>query len=136
MKSIGIIVIATLLCAGCAAVDERAESLLGQADAKMISEDYTGAIAAYAEFVEAQPRHAQAARARATQKALERLAASRAASRAGSQAVINRALQASDATRRELSERQAETDRLKAEIAKLRADLERLRNIDLQLQKK
>jgi hypothetical protein len=129
MKPLAFFFITALLCAGCAAVDERAESLLSQADAKLIAEDYSGAIASYAEFAAAQPDHAQAARARATQKALESLAASQVAS----QAAINRAQQGSDAARRELTERQGETDRLKAEIAKLRADLERLRNIDLQL---
>jgi hypothetical protein len=129
-----------VLCAGCAAVDPQAESvpaqasvpeaedLLAQADARMIAEDYRGAITSYAAFATAQPDHAQAGRALAAQKALARLVASEAA--------VNRAQQGSDATRRELTERQAETDRLKAEIAKLRADLERLRSIDLQLQKK
>lgn len=129
MKPLIFLFLATLLCAGCATVDEPAERLLSQADAKLIAEDYSGAIASYAEFAAAQPGHAQAARARATQKALESLAASQVAA----QAAINRAQQGSDSTRRELGERQAETDRLKGEVAKLRADLERLRNIDLQL---
>lgn len=132
MKSIGIIFVATILCAGCAAVDEHAESLLRQADAKMIAEDYSGAIHSYAEFAAARPDHAQAARALATQKALEGLAGWL-ERLAASQAAMNRAQQGSDSTRRELTERQGETDRLKAEISKLRADLERLRNIDLQL---
>ena len=139
MKPSEIVFMAVLLCAGCASVDEGAksllkqadakdegaESLLKQADAKMIAEDYSGAIASYAEFAAARPDHAQAARAGATQKVLESLAASEAA--------LNRTQQGSDATRRDLTERHAETDRLKGEIAKLRADLERLRNIDLQL---
>ncbi len=128
MKPSALSFMAVLLCAGCAAVDEGLESPLTDADAKLIAEDYSGAISSYADFAAAQPDHPQAARARATEKALARLVAS--------QAAINRAQQGSDATRREVTERQAETDRLKAEIAKLRADLERLRNIDLQLLQK
>ena len=135
MKSSTIVFTAVLLAAGCAATDERAENLLAQGDARMIAEDYSSAIAAYVQFVAAQPDHAQAARASATLKVLERLTAS--------QAAIGRAQKGSDATRRELAERQAESDRAKAEsdrlrseVAKLRADLERLRNIDLKTQKK
>jgi septation ring formation regulator EzrA len=77
------------------------------------------------------PKHSQAARVRATEKALEKLLAA--------QAGLGRAQQAAETSRRELNERLAETERLKAEtervkneIAKLRADLERLRSIDLQ----
>lgn len=127
------VVMAAVLCAGCAgvAVDEQAharlsqaDALLGQADKKMASEDYSGAMDSYATFADANPDHPQATRARATQKALVRLLAS--------EAELGRAQRSGEATRRELSERQTETERLKVELTKLRADLERLRNIDLQ----
>ena len=115
-----------LALAGCATTPEEDASgnLLEQADAKLVAEDYAGAIASYSEFVTAMPEHPQAARARATQAALEQLVATRTA--------IARAQQTTDAARREATERQAEAERLKGEVAKLRADLERLRNIDLQ----
>ena len=126
------IAFAILTLAGCAAkppsVDEDASSkLLNDADAMLAAQDYTGAISSYSEFVTAMAEHPQAARARATQAALERLLAA--------QAAVARVQQTGDAARRELTERQAETDRLKGEVAKLRADLERLRNIDLQPQR-
>ena len=115
-----------LLCASCAGVslDEQAEALLVQADTKMSAEDYSGATALYAEFATGNPDHAQAARARATQKALDRMLSY--------QAEMIRSQRGSETARRELGERQAEADRLRGEVAKLRADLERLRNIDLQ----
>jgi hypothetical protein len=123
--------LAALTLAGCATslpIDEDASSkILNQADAMLVAEDYTGAISSYSQFVTAGPKHPQAARARATQAALERLVAARAA--------MARTQQSSDTARRELTERQAESDRLKGEVAKLRADLERLRNIDLQPQR-
>lgn len=126
-----LIALAALTLGGCAATppveqDTRAD-LLSQADAMLVAEDYGGAISSYSEFATAMAEHPQAPRARATQAALERLVAARAA--------VVRAQQAGDATRRELTERQAETDRLKGEVSKLRADLERLRNIDLQPQR-
>lgn len=125
---VALVALAALTLGGCAAspsVEQDASSkILNQADAMLAAEDYTGAISSYSEFVTAMAKHPQAARARATQAALERLVAARAA--------IVRTQQAGDTTRRELTERQAETDRLKGEVAKLRADLERLRNIDLQ----
>ena len=126
MRSILSIAFVMLALGGCAtsSVDEDAGSkLLTEADAKLAAADYTGAIDAYSQFVTAMGEHPQAARARATQAALERLVAA--------QAAIARAQQTGDAARRELTERQAETDRLKGEVAKLRSDLERLRNIDL-----
>ena len=125
------VALTTLMLAGCAAAppaeEDASGDLLSHADARLVEEDYTGAISAYSEFVTASAEHPQAARARATQAALERLVAARAAAA--------RAQQATDATRRELTERQAEADRLKSEVAKLRSDLERLRNIDLQPQR-
>jgi hypothetical protein len=124
-----------ILSAGCASLSPEsakapgpapAKSLLDQADARMTAEDYGGASVLYAQFVEADPANAQAARARATQAVLDRLLAS--------QTELIRVKQDDEMPRlrRELSERRSEVDRLKAEIAKLRADLERLRSIDLQ----
>ena len=126
------IVFATLVLVSCEttpplAVEDASSKLLNQADASLAAEDYTGAISSYSAFLTATAEHPQAARARATQKALERLMAA--------QAAIVRAQQTGDAARRELTERQAETDRLKGEVAKLRSDLERLRSIDLQPQR-
>jgi hypothetical protein len=127
MRSILLMAFVMLALGGCAtpaSVDEDAGSkLLNEADAKLAAADYTGAIDSYSQFVTAMGEHPQAARARATQAALERLVAA--------QAGIARAQQTSDAARREVTERQAETERLKSEVAKLRSDLERLRNIDL-----
>ncbi|HYH40987.1 MAG TPA: hypothetical protein VD867_03305 [Burkholderiales bacterium] len=123
-------VLAALTLGGCAtpSVEEDVSgTLLNQADAMLAAEDYAGAISSYSEFVTARAEHPQAARARATQAALEKLVAARAA--------IARAQQTGEAARRELTERQAETDRLKSDVAKLRTDLERLRNIDLQPQR-
>ena len=113
-----------LLCASCAGISPEADSLLAQADTKMSAEDYAAATALYREFATGNPDHPQAPRARATQKALERMISY--------QAEMTRAQRGSETARRELGERQAEADRLRAEVAKLRADLERLRNIDLQ----
>ena len=96
---------------------------LTEADAKLVADDYTGAITSYNAFVSENPEHPQAARARATQKALEKLAAA--------QAALTRTQQGTDTTRRELSEKVAESERLRGEVAKLRADLDRLRSIDL-----
>jgi len=127
MKLLSIMLMLGMLCTGCASLSpEPARTLLGQADATLVAEDYRGALALYAGFVQAHPDDAQAARARATRTALERLLSS--------QAELDR-LRRSDELprlRRDLSERQSELDRLKAEMAKLRADLERLRSIDLQ----
>ena len=90
------------------------------------AEDYKRASALYGEFLKANPANPQAARARATQAALDRLLSL--------QTELERVQQGDELPRlkRDLSDRQSEVDRLKAEIAKLRADLERLRNIDLQ----
>jgi hypothetical protein len=126
MRSTLFIAFVMLALGGCATspVDEDAGSkLLSEADAKLAAADYPGAIDAYSEFVTAMGKHPQAGRARATQAALERLVAA--------QEAMARAQQTGDAARRELTERQAETERLKGEVAKLRSDLERLRNIDL-----
>ena len=126
MRSILSIAFVVLALGGCATspVDEDASSkLLNEADAKLVAADYAGAIEAYSQFVTTKGGHPQVARARATQSALERLVAA--------QAAMARAQQTGDAARRELTERQAETERLKGEVAKLRSDLERLRNIDL-----
>ena len=131
MKSMTAILMTGMLSAGCASLSPEpakapAKTLLEQADARMTAEDYSGALALYAQFVKADPDNAQAARARATQTALDRLLAS--------QTELDRMKQDDELPRlrRELLERRSEADRLKAEIAKLRADLERLRNIDLQ----
>jgi hypothetical protein len=125
-RLIRFVVVAAVLCAGCAgvAVDEQADALLGQGDRRMASENYSGAMDSYAKFADENPDHPLAARARATQKALVRLLAS--------EAELGRAQRGGEATRRELTERQSETERLKVEVTKLRTDLERLRNIDLQ----
>jgi hypothetical protein len=111
--------------AACVATPEEVPGgkLLAEADSKLAAEDYTGAISSYSAFVTASPQHTESARARATQKALERLLAA--------QTGMGRAQQGTDATRRELAEKQAEADRLRGEVTKLRADLERLRSIDL-----
>jgi cell shape-determining protein MreC len=127
MKSLFVTLIVGMLCTGCTVpAPEPSKSLLDEADAKMLAEDYTGASASYGEFVKADPGNAQAARARATQTVLDRLL--------DSQAELDRVKRDPELPRlrRELAERQSEVDRLKAESAKLRADLERLRNIDLQ----
>jgi hypothetical protein len=138
MRRFTVSLVVVLLC-GCATPEERAaDTLLGRADARLAAEDYSGAIASYNEFMNSAPKHPQAARVRATEKALEKLLAA--------QAGLGRAQQVAETSRRELNERLAETERLKAEtervkaetervkneIAKLRADLERLRSIDLQ----
>jgi hypothetical protein len=139
MKSLTLILMTGMLSAGCASLSPEpakapaqtpaqtpAETLLEQADARMTAEDYSGALALYAQFVTADPDNAQVARARATQTALDRLLAS--------QTELDRVKQNDELPRlrRELLERRSEVDRLKTEIAKLRADLERLRNIDLE----
>ena len=123
------IVVAGMLCGGCASIAPSAKSAknsLDQADAKMAAADYSGAQALYAEFVNANPGNPQAARARAIQAALDRLLSA--------QAELDRLKRSEEMPRlrRELAERHGEVERLKAENAKLRADLERLRNIDLQ----
>jgi hypothetical protein len=129
MKPLFVIVMAGMLCTGCASIapsPEPARNSLDQADAKMAAADYSGAQALYAEFVNANPGNAQAARARAIQAVLDRLLSS--------QTELDRLNRSAEVPRlrREIAERQGEVERLKAENAKLRADLERLRNIDLQ----
>ena len=129
MKPLFVIVMAAMLCTGCASIapsPEPARNSLDQADAKMAAADYSGAQALYAEFVNANPGNAQAARARAIQAVLDRLLSS--------QTELDRLNRSAEVPRlrREIAERQGEVERLKAENAKLRADLERLRNIDLQ----
>lgn len=120
-----------ILLSACATPQEDAASvLLNQADSKLVAEDYTGAVSTYRTFVKVNPDHPQAARARATQRALERFAATQ-EKLAATQATASRSQQGSDTTRRELAEKQAEADKLRAEVAKLRSDLERLRSIDL-----
>ena len=129
-----------LLVAACATVPpDPADALLVEADAKLIAQDYKGALVAYAAFATATPAHPQFARVRATQAALERMISF--------EYELARAQRTSELARRESSERQAETERLRSEterlrseterlrseVTKLRADLERLRNIDLQL---
>lgn len=118
MKLLSVMLMLGMLCTGCASLFPwPAKTLLGQADAMMAAEDYGDALALYAEFVQAHPDDTQAARARATRTALDRLLTS--------QTELDR-------LRRDLSDQRSEVDRLKAEMAKLRADIERLRNIDLQ----
>jgi hypothetical protein len=127
MKPLFLMLMLGMLCTGCASLSpEPAKTLLGQADALMAAEDYGGALALYAEFVQAHPDDTQAARARATRTALDRLLLSQ------SELDHLRRSDEQPRLRRDLSDRQSEVDRLKAEMAKLRADLERLRNIDLQ----
>ena len=129
MKPLFLIVMAAMLCTGCASLapsPDPAKNLLDRADAKMAAADYNGAQTLYAEFVNANPGNPQAARARATQAALDRLLSSQTeAERLNQSDEIPR-------LRREIAERQGEVDRLKAENAKLRADIERLKNIDLE----
>lgn len=126
MKGAALLFAVALLVTACTTVPpEPTGALLVEADAKLIAQDYSAALASYAEFVTATPEHPQAARVRATQTALERMISF--------EYELSRAQRTSELTRREVSERQAETERLKSEVTKLRADLERLRNIDLQL---
>ena len=73
MKPLSVILVAGMLCAGCATTPGHAPALLGQADAKPAAQDYRGAVALYAEFLETNLQDPQAARARATQGALGRL---------------------------------------------------------------
>ncbi len=76
MKPLLAIVMAGMLCTGCASMapsSEPAANLLDQADAKLAAADYSGAQALYTEFVNANPANPQAARARAVQAALDRL---------------------------------------------------------------
>ena len=125
MKSLFATGVIGVLFVGCAMFSSPARDLLNQADTKLAAEDYNGALALYTEMVDGYPNDAQAARARATRAALERLRSV--------QTELGRAQSEElPRVRRELSDRQSEVNQLKAEMAKLRADLERLRNIDLQ----
>ena len=124
MKPLSAILMAGMLCAGCASTLEPARTLLGQADARLAAQDYRGAVALYSEFLKTGLQDPQAARARATQAALERLLALQTELERVQQGELPR-------LQRELADRQNEADRLKGEVAKLRADIERLRNIDL-----
>jgi hypothetical protein len=141
MKPFFAIVIAGMLCTGCAPMAPSpapARNPLEQADATLAAADYSGAQALYAEFVNANPGNPEATRAGAIQAALDRLLSSQTElDRLGlliSQTELDRLKRSEEVPRlrRELAERQGEVERLKADNAKLRADLERLRNIDLQ----
>jgi hypothetical protein len=140
MKPLFAIVMAGMLCAGCASTAPAPapapvpdKNSLDQADAKLAAADYSGAQALYAEFVNADPANPQAARARAIQAALDRLLSA--------QTELDRVKRSQEVPRlrRDLADRQVdverlkvEVERLKAENTRLRADLERLRNIDLE----
>ena len=133
MKQISVVLMVALLCTGCASLSPEpgatprdTKAVLEQADAKMAAADYRGAQALYAQFITENPDNAQTARARATQRALDRLLSS--------QTELDQLKRGEELSRvrRELSEKQSEVDRLKTEVAKLRADLERVRNIELE----
>jgi hypothetical protein len=143
MKPLFVIVMACMLCTGCASIapsPEPVKTSLDQADAKMAAADYSGARALYAEFFNANPGNQQAARARASQAALDLLLSAQAeldrVKRSEEMPRLRREIadRKGDVERlkTEIAERHGEVERLKAENAKLRADLERLRNIDLQ----
>lgn len=128
MRKLCVIVMTAVLYAGCATSPdqepERRLSLLEQADAKLAAPDYRGAVSLYSQFLTANPSDPQVPRARATMAALDRLLVV--------QTELAR-VQQQDLPRmqREHTDRQAETERLRGEVAKLKADMERLRNIDL-----
>ena len=127
MKSLLAMVVLGMVCVGCALIPSPAKDLLDQADTKLATGDYSGAVALYTEIIDGYPNDEQAARARAVRTALERLRSA--------QTELSRAQSQSEElprVRRDLSDRQSEVNQLRAEMAKLRADLERLRNIDLQ----
>jgi hypothetical protein len=101
--------------------------LLTAADEQMISGNYRAALRLYEEFVFQFPDHVEVPRAQAVRATLDRLFA-----------VETAALR----LERDLAEREDELGRLKRElvtsrleIARLRADLERLKLIDLRLER-
>ena len=139
MRSLLVTFTIAMLCAGCSLLSSPATDLLNQADAKLVAEDYSGAVALYTELINSYPNDAQIPRARATRTLLERLRGTETdLTRAQSDLARTKSdlarTQAEELpkARREVSDRQNEVDQLKSEMAKLRADLERLRNIDLQ----
>ena len=133
MRSLLAMIIAGMLCAGCALVANPAKDLLDQADMKLAAEDYEGAAALYADLIAGYPNDGQAQRARAIRKLLEDLRSAE-TELGRSRTDLARVAKSDELPkiRRELADRQSEVNQLRAEMSKLRADLERLRAIDLQ----
>jgi predicted nuclease with TOPRIM domain len=124
MNRYSVILVAGMLCAGCASSPRHGESPLSRADAQLEAKNYRDAVALYSEFLKTNLQDPQAGRARATQAALDQLLALQSELERVQQGELPR-------LHRELADRQNEADRLKGEVAKLRTDIERLRNIDL-----
>lgn len=132
-----------------------ADGLLGQGD-------YEGARRAYDELIEAYPGDREAGRARATRDAVAALLSARAEMARLREAVaaekdtprLRRDLTAREAEiarvrtdlaareaeiaklRHDLTDRQAEVARLTAEAEQLRVDLEKLKNVDIRLERR
>ena len=130
--------------------------LLARADRLLVQGDYAQASQAYADFARQYPDDRDAPRGLAARDALETLAASREAVSRLTAEVLGMKEQAQDAerdldrlrrelgaraaelarVRQELGERQADLTKLLAEVAELRANVERLKNVDLRLERR
>jgi hypothetical protein len=125
-----------LLSTGCATGGGGSE-LLGRADGSLAAADYRSAIALYDQFLQRSPEDPASPRARATRTVLERLIVSQGETErlrrevSTRDADLGRLRAEGDRLRAEGDRLRAEVDRLRAEVERLRADLQRLRTIDL-----
>lgn len=139
VRDAGILV--AIVLAGCVACTLSHQArLLAQADEQIGAENYRGAVAVYAEFLQTFAGDEEAPRVRAARAALERLLALQTEVERLQREVadvdrLRQQVAAGDSElarlRGNLNERQADVERFRAEVARLRADLERLRNVDL-----
>jgi TolA-binding protein len=126
-----------------------AATLLREADRLLEAGSYPDAVGAYGQFLQAFPEDAAAPRARATRDLLAGWVATQielARLREGAEATerelarLRRDLSGRQAEvgrlRQELTERQAEATRVSEENENLRSDLERLKSVDLRLERR
>lgn len=156
---------AIVLMTGCAAVPPApapppspspSSILLTRADGLLVQGDYEGAEHAYTDFARQYPDDTAAPRARATRDVLQSLAGANHEVVRINADVLRMREQAQDTereldrlrrdlgtretelarARQELGERQAELTRLLTEAERLRTDLEKLKSVDLRLERR
>ncbi|MGH7278224.1 MAG: hypothetical protein ACREJG_06000 [Candidatus Rokuibacteriota bacterium] len=121
---------------GCAAwpLTGPARVLLDRGDAAVVGADYAAALAAYEEVVASHPGTRAAVRARVSRDAVVEIVRLRHIL-ATRETEMTRLREELARTRQDLAGRQAELTRLTAEADRLREDLEKLKQIDLRLEK-
>jgi Neuraminidase (sialidase) len=138
-----VVIIGTI--AGCAAsspLTRPSTSLLGKADRLVSQGQYAGAIETYGEILTKYPDTDEAKHARSSRDTLSSLLATRAqvarltAEMKAQEAELVRAREQTAAREGELQRARQEIARLTAEAERLRADLENLKKIDIDLERR